>query len=157
MFWTSTESHVHVSSMWHYMYLQCETTYIFNLIWHVTLHVSSMWCVASRRFEMKSSKDNFAPKYLTKIWKLLLVWLYFYYMTIVKWQYSKCRFIFIDLSSFVTTVIILWYGIPIEIRILPTLKSFQKCFLSSISRRPSYFSYGARYWNVIHTRIRKKC
>lgn len=106
---------------------------------------------------MYKINHNLVPDYLTKIFPSTRSQ-DSSYTTRQSQNYSipKCR-LNIYKSSFVPTAIHLWNGIPLEIRNLPTLKSFKKSFLSSKSQPPSYFSYGERYWNVIHTRLRHNC
>lgn len=106
---------------------------------------------------MYKINHNLVPDYLTKIFPSTRSH-DSTYTTRQSQNYSipKCR-LNIYKSSFVPTAIHLWNGIPLEIRNLPTLKSFKKSFLSSKSQPPSYFSYGERYWNVIHTRLRHNC
>lgn len=97
---------------------------------------------------MYKINHNLVPDYLTKIFPSTRSHDSIY-TTRQQQNYSipKCRLNI----YFVPTAIHLWNGIPLEIRNLPTLKSFKKSVLSSKSQPPSYFSYGERYWNVIHT------
>ena len=60
-------------------------------------------------------------------------------------------------SSFVPKAIDEWNAIPLEIRQSSTLASFKNSLNTLKPTRPLYFSYGERYWNIIHTRLRHKC
>lgn len=82
---------------------------------------------------MYKINNNLVPDYVTKIFPRTRSH-YSTYTTRQSQNYSipKCR-LNIYKSSFVPTAIHLWNGIPLEIRNLPTLKSFKKSFLSSKS------------------------
>ena len=80
------------------------------------------------------------------------------YVTRQSQNYSipKCR-LNIYKSSFVPLAIDEWNSVPMEIRQSSSINSFKQRLHVPKKPRPSYFSYGERYWNIIHTRLRHKC
>ncbi|KAK3084597.1 hypothetical protein FSP39_016077 [Pinctada imbricata] len=63
-------------------------------------------------------------------------------------------------KSFVPSTISLWNNLPIDVRNSTNINQFKKRLDehdNEPSSRPSYFSYGNRKTNVIHTRLRHRC
>ena len=68
----------------------------------------------------------------------------------------KCRLELFN-KSFIPDTVRKWNAIKINIREATSVKSFKKCLLSNIVKPPKYFSFGRRFWNIIHTRLRHNC
>jgi hypothetical protein len=73
-----------------------------------------------------------------------------------KYGIPKCR-LNIYKSSFVPVAIDECNSLPLELRQSTSLNSFKNNFQIPITPRPSFFSHGERYWNIIHTRLRHNC
>ena len=60
-------------------------------------------------------------------------------------------------KSFVPDSIKLWNSLALDIREAISINAFRKNILPQITTPPSYFSFGKRYTNVIHTKLRHNC
>ena len=60
-------------------------------------------------------------------------------------------------KSFVPDSIKLWNLLDLETREAISMNAFRKNILPQITIPPSYFSFGKRYTNIIHTKLRHNC
>ena len=70
-----------------------------------------------------------------------------------------CRTVLFE-NSCVPSLISLWNSLPLNVRHLPTISSFKReisNIMFQTNTVPSYFSYGTRYFSVIHARLRNNC
>lgn len=74
----------------------------------------------------------------------------------------KCR-LQVYKSSLIPTVIGEWNSLPLHIREVNSLSTFinlitsDKDILNINKSPPSYFSFGDRFYNIIHTKLRHNC
>ena len=59
-------------------------------------------------------------------------------------------------KSFIPDTIRKWNGLPISIRLQPSLKAFKTCILKLLGakRPPKYYSFGSKLGNTLHTQLR---
>jgi hypothetical protein len=60
-------------------------------------------------------------------------------------------------KSCVPDSIKLWNSLALDIREAISINAFRKNILLQITIPPSYFSFGKRYTNIIHTKLRHNC
>lgn len=81
---------------------------------------------------------------------------------LLTYSFPKCR-LQVYKSSLIPTVIGEWNSLPLHIREVNSLSTFinlitsDKDILNINKSPPSYFSFGDRFYNIIHTKLRHNC
>jgi ribosomal protein S17E len=68
----------------------------------------------------------------------------------------KCRLELFN-KSFIPDTVEKWNNLSTNTRDASSITSFKKHIQNSVDKPPRYFSFGKRFINVIHTRLRHNC
>ena len=60
-------------------------------------------------------------------------------------------------KSFVPDTTKYWNSLSIEARASTSINTFRKYLTTAVSNPPPYFSFGKRYTNIVHTKLRYNC
>ena len=74
----------------------------------------------------------------------------------MNYSLPKCRLEIFN-KSFIPDTVRNWNNLSSHTREATSIKSFKKCLQSTVENPPRYFSFGKRFFNIIHTRLRHNC